>query len=367
MSTEPLVPIVPRVPMAAAARRLRTGSLLTAMMALALSLTTGSAGCDPLAPAPPPCLGGPTEPDGLCAPVRCGPGSREENGSCVASGERCGPGTVAQGDRCVPAQNGSPLYEVRALPTQFPADGRTKLPVFALGQEMDGTPSLREVILFPSRSDAGSLLPPRQTLTALGATGYFVPCSATLSPSCLGPFQIQLALGDNATAPVATSWQIELVEQKGVGSPVACMTGKNTVFLDGDSGDYIHPKLATITRGTWSVTATPAELPTSVRIHLTPSISSQGLWWDLEFSSQKLNQPLGTNVYEDAQRAPFADPGRPGLSISGDGRGCNRIAGRFQVHALATRGGQPSRFLASFEQRCEAGSTMLRGCINIEQ
>ena len=73
-------------------------------------------------------------------------------------------------------------------------------------------------------------------------------------------------------------------------------------------------------------------------------------------------------VYEMAQRWPFNQPGHPGLSISGDGRGCNTLTGRFQVHRLELQAGTTmvQRALVSFEQHCEGGSNMLSGCIRFE-
>jgi len=38
--------------------------------------------------------------------------------------------------------------------------------------------------------------------------------------------------------------------------------------------------------------------------------------------------------YEGAQRFAFHSPTRPGIDVSGDGRGCNRDAGRFLVSEL---------------------------------
>ncbi len=212
-----------------------------------------------------PCLDGSLAADGRCSTrIVCSTGTKEESGACVPVGKSCGAGTVAQGDQCVPLAL-SP-YEVRTISKRFPADGRTKVPVFAIGQEPDGTPSLRDVFFGPSRGDVGSIVPARRTLTATGVTSYFVPCNATLSPTCLGPFQIQLALAEAPTSIVARSWDIEMVEQGGVGLSDACMLGGNAVFFDGDSGDWIHPGLDLVTRGQWSGTPTPGSLPDTVRI-----------------------------------------------------------------------------------------------------
>ena len=47
--------------------------------------------------------------------------------------------------------------------------------------------------------------------------------------------------------------------------------------------------------------------------------------------------PVRPGVYVGAQRAAFREAGRPGIDISGDGRGCNTISGSFEVKELTTR------------------------------
>jgi hypothetical protein len=65
-----------------------------------------------------------------------------------------------------------------------------------------------------------------------------------------------------------------------------------------------------------------------------------------------------------AERSAFASPGHPGIDISGDGRGCNTITGRFEIRELTWSGGVLNAFTATFEQHCEGGSATLRGCVH---
>jgi hypothetical protein len=67
-------------------------------------------------------------------------------------------------------------------------------------------------------------------------------------------------------------------------------------------------------------------------------------------------------------RWPFETEGHPGLSIDGDGRACNIVTGRFQVHFFEL---QPDNHtikhaLLMFEQHCEGGPPLLSGCIHVE-
>jgi hypothetical protein len=58
---------------------------------------------------------------------------------------------------------------------------------------------------------------------------------------------------------------------------------------------------------------------------------------------------------------------KPGLEISGAGRGCNTLTGMFEVHQTEYSGTGDSikRFAADFEQHCDGKSAALRGSINL--
>ncbi|ADO69252.1 hypothetical protein [Stigmatella aurantiaca] len=155
----------------------------------------------------------------------------------------------------------------------------------------------------------------------------------------------------------------------------SCTAPRGTLFLNGDAGspadgstrDYIHPGADVITQGTWNTYVYSSTSRDYVRIHVTPANASQGLWWDVEFSTRALGTPLAVRTYTNAQRAPFAAPGYPGLSISGDGRGCNTLAGEFQIHDIAWDSVGLLKLSASFLQRCEAGNAVLRGMVAYER
>jgi hypothetical protein len=85
--------------------------------------------------------------------------------------------------------------------------------------------------------------------------------------------------------------------------------------------------------------------------------------WRLEFSAPH-EGPLRPGPYEDAERFPFDSPAKPGLRISGDGRRCNVIAGRFDVLEIEVApDGEVLRFAADFEQHCEGMEPALLGRI----
>lgn len=72
-------------------------------------------------------------------------------------------------------------------------------------------------------------------------------------------------------------------------------------------------------------------------------------------------------TYTDAERAPFATFMKPGLDISGDGRGCNSLSGSFDIDEIAWDGDVLVHVLARFEQHCEEGPAALRGCVKYDR
>jgi hypothetical protein len=83
--------------------------------------------------------------------------------------------------------------------------------------------------------------------------------------------------------------------------------------------------------------------------------------WNLAFSAPG-DALLVPGSYENATRWPFQSPTGAGLSISGSGRGCNTLTGRFDVlEAVYDSAGRVLRFAADFEQHCEGMEPALFG------
>jgi hypothetical protein len=86
-------------------------------------------------------------------------------------------------------------------------------------------------------------------------------------------------------------------------------------------------------------------------------------WWFLDFAAPS-GVPLTPGVYEGATRFPFQEPDEPGLDVSGEGRGCNMLTGRFEVFEVRYGPGDTVlSFAASFEQHCEGATPALFGSI----
>lgn len=102
---------------------------------------------------------------------------------------------------------------------------------------------------------------------------------------------------------------------------------------------------------------------------VTASGSSTHLAFNFLGFSADFSAPSGENLvtgssFSGATRYPFNSSTRPGISISGNGRGCNTVKGWFEVkEALYDGSGQPARIAIDFRQNCEGGTPALIGAI----
>ena len=131
------------------------------------------------------------------------------------------------------------------------------------------------------------------------------------------------------------------------------------VKMSSEQGDYIGQGLdyeLSDENGTFSVRGD----------HNSISISFEGDdHWSFDFSAPE-NKNLSVGIYSSAQRDAFHNPVKPGIDISGAGRGCNEISGRFEIENIVFSEEQTlERFVAEFEQHCEGSDPMLKGEINV--
>jgi hypothetical protein len=96
-------------------------------------------------------------------------------------------------------------------------------------------------------------------------------------------------------------------------------------------------------------------------------VPGDGEFWFLDFSVARIAGEIVPGMYSNAQRAPFAEPGHPGIDITGQGRGCNTDTGSFVIlDAKFDYAGPNPRvvsFAAQFEQHCEGGPAALTGTV----
>ncbi len=137
-------------------------------------------------------------------------------------------------------------------------------------------------------------------------------------------------------------------------------TPQTFLTLNSQPGDYIGQGITqtlTPADGTFSISNTSNTV--SVSFH-TPSYSQ---FWYLNFGSVSTAK-FAFGEYEGAQRTAFRSPTRPGIDVSGDGRGCNTDSGRFLVTDFGLApDGTVARLAIDFEQHCEGAPPALFGSI----
>lgn len=92
--------------------------------------------------------------------------------------------------------------------------------------------------------------------------------------------------------------------------------------------------------------------------------SGGGEDWDVSFAAPG-SAPFVSGMTTMARRLPFQEEHEGGIEISGDGRGCNEIEGRFEVNEASFDADGLVRLDISFEQRCDGQSTLLTGSLQI--
>jgi hypothetical protein len=134
--------------------------------------------------------------------------------------------------------------------------------------------------------------------------------------------------------------------------------GKTLLILDSDPGDYVgQGMLRTFLPADGTFTA-QKNFDEGVSVSFDGSES-----WDADFAAPG-SVPLDLLLYTGAERFPFQSPALPGLSVTGDGRGCNELEGDFQVHEIVYGTGTDiTSFAADFVQYCEGGPRRLVGAV----
>lgn len=85
--------------------------------------------------------------------------------------------------------------------------------------------------------------------------------------------------------------------------------------------------------------------------------------WSATFVGRYTQALLEPGLYDDLQRYPFHNPAEGGLSFSGEGRGCNRLAGAFAVDSITWDGVDLAAVEIRFVQRCEVTGPPLYGAL----
>jgi large repetitive protein len=250
--------------------------------------------------------------------------------SSVAAGPRLfvGPSTIYEGDEGV-----SNMGFVISL--SYPA----KVPVSVDYATEDGT------------ATAGS------DYTAVSGTATFP----------VGQTSVAVAVPVRADSVEEPNETFTLSLSNAVGAPIAFGQGQGTIVnddpyktlirFDSEAGDWVGAgRRFTVTQADGAIAANPSS--GGVRVSFQGST-----WWYLTFVPPS-GEVLTPGVYEGATRWPFQSPTAPGLDVTGDGRGCNTLAGRFTVFEIEyDASGNVVRFAVDYEQHCEGVAAALFGSV----
>jgi hypothetical protein len=126
-----------------------------------------------------------------------------------------------------------------------------------------------------------------------------------------------------------------------------------------EPGDFVGGgRLGHFSQGTTVFTATCDRNALSIRV----TGPGNDLWF-LNFSGPA-GVPLRPGAYEGSTRWPF-NTATPGLSVTGQSRGCNTNTGRFVIHDIDLQNNRVNRFHASYVQRCDNQPGLLSGEVRV--
>jgi hypothetical protein len=139
---------------------------------------------------------------------------------------------------------------------------------------------------------------------------------------------------------------------------------EGSLTFSGDEGDWISGgqsyAYSTASQDHLNVHANNANNVISLSVD-----GANGDWWYLDLAAPS-GTPLAPGTYTGATRHPFNEPTEPGLSLSGNGRGCNTLTGEFTIAAVEFGPlGYVKKLDATFVQHCEGGTTAARGEVHI--
>lgn len=143
-------------------------------------------------------------------------------------------------------------------------------------------------------------------------------------------------------------------DDDGIGNACDLIQGTTFVYIDSEEGDYIGQgvqELFSLENTTITINGNSSLV----------SLSAGGFTYSFAAPDASV---LDVGMYEGATRYPFNSGEEPGLSVSGNGRGCNTVTGNFEILEIhINENGSVSNFAANFEQYCGVSESALFGVV----
>ncbi len=126
------------------------------------------------------------------------------------------------------------------------------------------------------------------------------------------------------------------------------------MVVSGTNGDFVSggkTEVFTDVKQTSGFSGVSFEMPGKVTI-MTASFAAPA------------KQKLKVGTYDFATRLPFQQSYQPGMNVSGDGRGCNSLSGKFVVRQVDYNSDGSIKDMAiDFVQHCEMRSSAMYGAL----
>jgi len=199
-----------------------------------------------------------------------------------------------------------------------------------------------------SQCDATFAMPTTVTLTATPDPGYYF---AGWTVACHGSLTVSAKVNmEKRCSPLFY--------------PLVVSQPTTLLMWNSQQGDYVgqgRREIYNASNSRW--TFSPYSTTSVINLEVDSIDDNSDVWWYLRFAAPT-GQTIHTGTYNNAAR--FSSATQAGIDVSGDGRGCNTIAGSFTIYDLAMVGATVTRLALDFEQHCEGAvipGRPLRGSI----
>lgn len=132
------------------------------------------------------------------------------------------------------------------------------------------------------------------------------------------------------------------------------------LYLNSEAGDYVGQGVEKTVNDIDQVFTATKNPSNGVSVDIFGPLT-----WATNFAAAGKVE-LAPGYYESATRYPFQTDTDNGLSIYGEGKGCNTLTGRFFVHEVSfNAAGGVDSFAADFEQSCGGSTSKLTGSVRV--